>query len=87
MPLTPEEETRIREVVQKSTHQAVRETFKLLGMDPHDLDHAKEFRQNQAWVSKYRRTAEKIGSTIIIGTTTILTGGVLAAIWAYITKR
>lgn len=87
MPLTPEEETRLREVVKNATHQAVSETFEILGINPHDFDHANEFRQNQAWVSKYRRTAEKIGSTIIVGTTTILTGGMLAAIWAYVTKR
>lgn len=87
MPLTPEEETRLRGIVRESTHQAVRETFEILGINPHDFDHAKEFRQNQVWVSKYRRTAEKIGSTIIVGGTTILTGGVLASIWAYVTKR
>ena len=87
MPLTPEEETRIREVVKEATHQAVRETFQILGINLHDFEHAKEFRQNQAWVGKYRRTAEKIGSAIIVGITTILTGGVLAAIWAYVMKR
>lgn len=87
MPLTPEEETRLREVVKEATHQAVNETFEILGINPHDFKQAKEFRQNQAWVSRYRRTAEKIGSTIIVGITTILTGGVLAAIWAYVTKR
>lgn len=87
MPLTPEEETRLREVVKEATHQAVSETFEILGINPRDIGHASEFRQNQAWVSKYRRTSEKIGSTIVVGVTTILTGGVLAAIWAYVTKR
>jgi len=87
MPLTPEEEARLKEVVRDATHQAVNETFKVLGINPNDFDHASEFRQNQAWVSKYRRTSEKIGSTIIVGITTILTGGVLAAIWAYVTRR
>lgn len=87
MPLTPEEETRLREVVKEATYQAVSETFEILGINPRDIGHASEFRQNQAWVSKYRRTSEKIGSTIIVGVTTILTGGVLAAIWAYVTKR
>lgn len=87
MALTPEEETRLREVVRESTHQAVRETFEVLGINPHNFDHAREFRQNQAWVSKYRRTAERVGSTIIIGVTTVLTGGVLTAIWAYVMKR
>lgn len=87
MPLTPEEENRLREVVRDATHQAVSETFEILGINPHNFDHAQEFRQNQMWVSRYRRTAEKIGSTIIVGVTTILTGGVLAAIWAYVTKR
>lgn len=87
MLLTPEEETRLRGVVKEATHQAVNETFEILGLDPHDINHASEFRQNQVWVSKYRRTSERIGSTIIVGITTILTGGMLAAIWAYVTKR
>lgn len=87
MPLTPEEEVRLREVVREATHQAVNETFEILGINPHDFGHVHEFRQNQQWVSKYRRTSEKIGSTIIVGITTILTGGVLTAIWAYVTKR
>ena len=87
MPLTVEEEDRLKEVVRAATHQAVNETFEILGINPHDYDHAREFRQNQAWVSRYRKTAEKVGSTIIVGVTTILTGGVLAAIWAYVTKK
>jgi len=87
MKFTPEEELRLRSIIQETTHQAVRETFEVLGVDPHDFDHVREFRQNQVWVSKYRRTAEKIGSTIIVGVTTIITGGLITAIWAYVTKR
>jgi hypothetical protein len=87
MPLTPEEELRIRQVVREATHQAVSETFVGLGIDPADIDHVRQFRQNQEWVTKYRKTAERVGSGVIVSITTILTGGVMAAIWAYVTKR
>lgn len=87
MSLTPEEKDEIRILVRMSTEQAINDTFHAMGINTADFDHLEEFRDNYRWVSKYRRTAEKIGSTTLISITTILTGGVLAAIWAYVTKR
>jgi len=82
-----ENEEQIKGIVRESTHQAVVETFQELGIDPKDRNSTEEFVQNMRWVTTYRKTSEKIGSTIIVGITTIVTGGIMAAIWAYVTKK
>lgn len=87
MPLTPEEEQQIQRIVRQGTQEAIHETFKVLGVNLEDFASIEEFRQNQSWTSGYRKTAEKVGSNFLIAATTILTGGVFAAIYAYLTKR
>lgn len=82
-----EEQKAIRELVKVATEEAITETFKVMGIDVNDFDHINDFRENQSWVKKYRKASETIGSRILVTITTVLTGGVIAAVWAYIQTR
>ncbi len=87
MALTPEEKEEIRSLVKVATKETIDETFRVLGVDTSNFDHVKEFREKHNWTSRYRKMAERLGSHIIIAITTIVTGGIITAIWAYVTKR
>lgn len=87
MSLTPAEKEELRALVHLTTNETITETFRVLGINTSDFEHVKEFRENYAWTSKYRQMAEKVGSNIIIVITTLLTGGLVAAIWPYMTRR
>lgn len=87
MALTSEDKDEIRRMVQISTEETITETFRLLGINTQDLDHVREFRENSAWVKRYRNMAERVGSQVIITITMVLSGGLITAIWAYLQKR
>lgn len=87
MGLTPDEEKRVRDMIRKETTAAVQDTFKVLGIDVNDFTHMEEFRQNQVWTSRYRRTAERVGSHVIITLTALMSSGIAMAVWSYFTKR
>lgn len=87
MPLTDNEKAEITQIVKESTQEVIHETFKVLGVDVEDFDHINEFRENLRWVRKYRKASETVGSRILITLTTIATGGILTAIWAYMNTR
>lgn len=87
MTLTNEEKEELRALVHLTTNETINETFRVLGINTSDFEHVKEFRENHAWTSKYRQIAERVGSHVIIVFTTILTGGLVAAIWPYMTRR
>ena len=74
----------MRALVKVATEEAIVETFKVMGIDVNDFEHINDFRENHSWVKRYRGMAEKVGSLIIVTITTALTGGILAAVWAYI---
>jgi len=76
-----------RDLVKVATEEAITETFKVMGIDVNDFSHINDFRENQSWVKKYRRASETIGSRILVTITTILTGSVIAALWAYLQTR
>lgn len=69
------------EIIRKIFHEEAREIFGYLGMDPHDLDSADEFRKNHAWVSSFRKLSEKVGSAVIIAAVLTLSGGILTVIY------
>ena len=81
------EQEEIRKLVKVATEEAITETFKVIGIDVNDFDHINDFRENQSWVKKYRKMSETVGSRIIVTITTALTGGIIAAVWAYIQTR
>ena len=87
MALTENDRREIKELIEKSTEEALNKTFALLGVDTTDFDHVQEFRDSLAWVRKYRVVSEKVGSHVILTMLTILSGGVATAIWAYVTKE
>ena len=81
------EQEQISKLVKMATEEAITETFKVMGIDVNDFDHINDFRENQSWVKKYRKASETIGSRILITITTVVTGGIIAAVWAYIQTR
>lgn len=81
------EQEQISKLVKVATGEAITETFKVMGIDVNDFDHINDFRENQSWVKKYRKASETIGSRILITITTVVTGGIIAAVWAYIQTR
>jgi hypothetical protein len=83
--MTEDEKKEIAQLVKEASKQAVEETFKVLGIDVNDFDHVKEFRDDHTWVRRYRRVSESVGSKILITITTVVTTGVAAVVWAYIT--
>ncbi len=85
--MTEEEKAEIAKLIKVSTEEAITETFKVMGIDVNDFDHINDFRENHNWVKKYRRVSESVGSRIIVTITTALTGGIIAAVWAYIQTR
>ncbi len=85
--MTPEEKAEITAVVKEASDAAIKETFKLLGVDLDNFEHINEFQENLRWVKKYRKASESVGSRVMVTITTILTGGTLAAIWAYLQKN
>ncbi len=87
MALTSEDKEEIRRMIQVSTEETITETFRLLGINTQDLEHIREFRENSAWVRRYRNAAEMVGSQVIITITMVLSGGIITAIWAYLQKR
>lgn len=87
MALTSEDKEEIRRMVQVSTEETITETFRLLGINTQDLEHIREFRENSAWVRRYRNAAERVGSQVIVTITMVLSGGIITAIWAYLQKR
>ena len=87
MSLTDEDKEQIRRMIQVSTEETITETFRLLGINTQDLEHIREFRENSAWVHRYRNTAERVGSQVIVTITMVLSGGIITAIWAYLQKR
>lgn len=87
MALTNEDKEEIRKMVQVSTEETITETFRLLGINTQDLEHIREFRENSAWVKRYRNMAERVDSQVIVTVTMVLSGGLITAIWAYLQKR
>ena len=87
MSLSTREKEEITALIKTTTEQTITETFKVLGIDVNDFKHINEFRENHSWTTKYRRAAETVGSRVLVTTTTVLTGGIIAAIWAYIQSR
>ena len=87
MALTDEDKEQIRRMIQVSTEETITETFRLLGINTQDLEHIREFRENSAWVRRYRNAAERVGSQVIVTITMVLSGGIITAIWAYLQKR
>lgn len=81
------DQAELRALIKVATEEAINETFKVMGIDVNDFEYINDFRENHSWVKKYRSMAEKVGSVIIVTLTTALTGGVIAAVWAYIQSR
>ena len=81
------DKSEITNLIKVATEEAISETFRAMGIDVNDFDHVNQFRENQAWVVKYRKAAEAVGSRIIVTLTTAATGGVIAAVWAYMSSR
>lgn len=82
MPLTKEEQQRSSFLIAKAAAREVSEDMWLrLGVDLNDSDSVQAFTDDLRWARSYRRKCEAIGSSILAGATTILTGGILYLLW------
>ena len=79
---TDDELTKIAEqVAEAATRKALKETFTVLGIDIGDADEIRHFQANMAWVFRFRRLSEKVGTTVILTLVTLTTGGIAKLIW------
>ena len=69
-------------LAKEAGREGAREALRALGVDIDDADEIRHFQANQAFVFRYRRMAEHIGTAIICAIVTIITGGLLSLIWA-----
>lgn len=82
MPLTEEQRQEHSFLVAKAGGREVaREIFLQLGVDIDDPDSVNTLRKNLDFAESYRLRSEKIGSGIIIGITTILSGSFIYLLW------
>lgn len=65
----------LRLLAHSTATEAVRETFAVLGIDIENAADMRQFQANMAWVQRFRRLSEKVGSAVIVTVVTILTGG------------
>jgi len=72
-------------LAREAAQEALNQMFVRLGIDINDPDEIRHFQANMAWVCRFRRLSEKVGTTIIVTIVTALTGGVLTLIWSAIT--
>jgi len=77
----------VKELAHEVSRETIGEVFKLLGVDIHDVESVNKFRGDLIWIRRYRKASETVGSRVLVTVTTILTGGVVAAIWSYIQTR
>lgn len=71
----------IHKVADEAASAAVKRTFTALGIDIDDADEIRHFQANMAWVWRFRRSSEKVGTAIILTVVTLLTGGIVKIIW------
>ena len=76
-----------KQVAKEASKTTIEETFKLLGIDVTNFDEIRRFNENMNWVAKYRKVSESIGSKIIVTVTTVVTGGLLVAFWAFLQEH
>jgi len=70
-------ETEIELIAERVSDVTVTKTFKALGLDINDSEDIRHFQANMAWVFRFRRLSERIGTTVIVTVFTVLTGGIL----------
>lgn len=70
-----------RTIAEDAAKATVKEMFTLLGIDVNNPDEIRHFRANMAWVFKFRRLSEKVGTTVILTIVTIVTGGFAKIVW------
>ena len=74
-------------IANEAAAQAVRAAFKALGVDITQADEIRHFQANMAWVFRFRRLSEKVGTAVIVTVFTLITGGFLKLAWDAITKK
>jgi hypothetical protein len=68
----------LREIAREAAREAVKELLIALGIDAKE---PLEMQEDFAWLRRYRKMSEKVGSRVLITLITIFVGGGAAAIW------
>lgn len=71
----------IHKIADEAALSAVKRTFTALGIDIEDADEIRHFQANMAWIWRFRRSAEKVGTTVLLTLATLLTGGIVKLLW------
>lgn len=75
-------ERELHRIAELAAHEAVKETFELLGVDVSTEAGRREFREAVAWASQMRRISDKTTFGITLFILCSIVSGVLLAIWA-----
>lgn len=70
-----------RAIAREAATEAVQETFKALGIDIEEADEIRHFQANMAWVFRFRRLSERVGSSLILAIVTTITGLCITWLW------
>lgn len=73
-------ERRNPEWAHEIVRETVEETFTRLGFD---IEHPLETQEDLAWMRRYRKMCERVGNRVVLTVVTLFTGGIVAALWAY----
>lgn len=76
-----------RAIAKEAAAEAVHETFAALGIDISEADEIRHFQANMAWVFRFRRLSERVGSSLILAIVTTITGLGITWLWDRLTKR
>ena len=71
----------IKQIVREVSKATAAEIFRGLGVNINDADEVRRFQANMAWLFRFRRLSERVGTTVIITLVTLMTGGVLKGVW------
>lgn len=71
----------IHQIADEAAGAAVKRTFTALGIDIEDADEIRHFQANMAWVWRFRRLSEKVGTAVILTIVTLFSGGIVKLIW------
>ncbi len=74
----------IKAVAHEAAHEAVAETLEKLGVD---LDNHLEMQEDFAWMRRWRKLSEKVGSRVLLTLLTLGTVGLAGLVWSQISGK
>jgi len=71
----------MHEIARMAAHDAVREQWRVVGVDPDDTEDLREFRRDLLFQRQLREQAETVGGYTVKATVSGLVGAALLAVW------